>query len=61
MVATVMKYFYLLLAFFCLATGVAAMFMHQLPLSVLVVSLSFLNFGLYFIFHREALKKQHQQ
>ncbi|WP_243387988.1 hypothetical protein [Bacillus kexueae] len=58
MVASVMKYFYLVLAVFCLVTGVTAGFMHQLPLSVLVGSLSLLNFGLYFIFHREVLKQQ---
>lgn len=59
MVVTVMKYFYLLVAIFCLAIGVMAGFMQELPLSVLIGTLSFINFGLYFVFHREALKKQH--
>jgi len=58
MVVTLMKYFYLFVALFCLLSGILVGFAKELPLSVIVIFLGFFNLALYYVFHREALKKQ---
>lgn len=58
MVASIMKYFYLIVALFCMFTGIMAGFMQEVPLSVMIVFLGIFNLVLYVVFHRETLKKR---